>query len=556
MSPMATEQTGMAAPMIGPGFYREDMPLADLRRSPLNPRKHFDQAGLEELSRSIRELGIIEPLVARPVGDAFEIVAGERRFRAATLAGLEVVPCTVKHLSDSQALEIMVVENNQREDVNALEEADGFSRLLKSGYDVDRLAERLGRSKKYVYDRVKLLDLAAPAKQLLSDGVLTPGHGILLARLKPEDQLRALDVDHGGVFEHEGGQTSEEEELAEQAEEARADREYDAETGDDEERLEAGEFVARDLIGMKPKSVRETAHWIAQHVRFKPFEAADSAPLEYGEVADRVSQALLKPGRGKKVVAITFEHYIQPEARDEGDRTYWPRSFRFADGKPHRDYGEGKTTVAKACEHAVLGVVAVGEKYGEAFDVCIARDKCQVHWKSEIAERTKNQKLRDAGQGATAERRERKEEDTWQARMKRENEERLRRQEAWDAVRDRAAERLAAALKKLGSHQRLVDVVMASARSAYLPADTKRLYARLVGKVTPSNVLFAVVFGDILDDEARDHDEFAKVAKTYGVDLADLNTEYKQRLAGKSVPAAVQTSAPKKSAKKPAKKKR
>src|SRR5262245_47365945 len=107
--------TDAIAPMVGPGFFRDDMPLADLRPSPLNPRRHFDPASLEELAKTIREIGVIEPLVARPVGDHYEIVAGDRRHRAATMAGLEVVPCTVKHLSEAQALEIMVVENNQRE---------------------------------------------------------------------------------------------------------------------------------------------------------------------------------------------------------------------------------------------------------------------------------------------------------------------------------------------------------------------------------------------------------------------------------------------------------
>lgn len=530
-----------AAPMVGPGFYREDMPLEELRPSPLNPRKHFDQAGLQELANSILEVGIIEALVARPVNNHYELVAGERRFHAARLAGLQVVPCTVKHLSEQQALEIMVIENNQRQDVNALEEADGFSRLLKGGYELERLAERLGRSKKYVYDRVKLLDLTAPAQRLLSDGVITPGHGILLARLNPEEQLRALDVDTGGVFQCEHGLSDDEEEAVEKAQEAREDLAYDRESGKRPKKGEPDGFSPRDVIGMKPKSVRETAHWIARHVRFRPHEAAAAAPLEYGDVAARVDQALLKPGRGKKVIAITFDHYIDPEARDQAERTYGPRSFKFADGKSHREYGEYKATVAKTCEHAVLGVVAVGEHYGEAFEVCIARDKCQAHWKSEIAERAKNQKLRDSGQGAKAARNEQKKENSWEAQYKREREARDRRQKAWESVRERALERLANALKKGGPSQRVIAALM---DEVYLDAADKKTVARLFGAVTAANVAVACVFARILDDESRDHDEFVQAAKVYGVDLADLTTEYRQ-LAAPKPPAskAVQTSA-------------
>lgn len=532
MSPATAE--AVAPVSLGPGFFHEAMPLEQLQRSPLNPRKRF--GGIEELAQNIREIGILQPLVARPVGDHYELVAGERRYRAAKLAGLETVPCTVRHLTDAQALEIMVIENNQREDVNALEEADGFSRLLKSGYELERLAERLGRSKKYVYDRMKLLDLAAPAKELLSDGVLTAGHGILLARLKPADQMRALDVEHGGVFVGDAGLTEEEEEAAIGTPDERAEalRRSKAKADD--------EFSVRDVVGMKPKSVRETARWIYEHVRFKPHEMAVAAPLEFGEVAERVDLALLKPGRGKKVIAITFNHYVQPEARDESERTFGPRSFKFADGKPHRDYGDygTKPKPTKSCEHSVLGVVAVGEKYGQAFDVCIARDKCQVHWKSEIDQRAKNQK---SGKTAKVSRGDANSaHEAWMAKMRREREESEREHAAWDAIRERALERLAAALKKGGPSARVIDALM-SGHS--LESDDKKLFVRLMGKVTAANIAVALLFADIVDDVARDHDEFVKVAKVYGVDLADLTTEYKQLLAPKVTAKPVQTSAPK-----------
>jgi ParB/RepB/Spo0J family partition protein len=357
------------------------LPIGRLKSSPLNPRKHFDPGRLAELADSFRGVGVIEPLVVRPVNAHFEIVCGERRSRAATIAKLESVPVLVKDLTDAQALEIMVIENNQREDVNALEEADGFSRLLKAGYDIDRLADRLGRSKKYVYDRVKLLDLVPAAKQLVLDNRVTAGHAILIARLKPEQQARVLDPDSGALFQHES-------------------------VDDPDDVLDSARKVD-DLAGMKPRTVRELQHWMTDHVRFDAAHFAQAAPLEFGEVGQRIEQAASKPGRGKKVISITFEHFVQPEARSaDGERTFGHRSFKFADGKTHTDDYPRRTYVAPVCDHAVLGVVVAGERYGQAFDVCVARDKCQVHWKAEIADREKNQRLREKGQTQKADKNE------------------------------------------------------------------------------------------------------------------------------------------------------
>lgn len=356
----------------GPKFFREDLPLEQLQPSPLNPRKRFDQAKLEELAQSILELGILEPLIVRPMGDHYEIVAGERRYRAAQIAGLTSVPAVSKPLTDAQVLEVMVVENNQREDVLPLEEAEGFSRLIRLGYDPERLADRIGRSNKYVYDRVKLLDLQGPAKQLLEDSRITAGHAILLARLKPEDQLRAIDPEQGGLFEVERT--------------AAARDERDGPEGD-------------DYVGMKARSVREFNEWLATHVRFDPVHMAQAAPLDFGEVGERVTLAAAKPGRGKKVIAITFEHFVQPAARDESQRTFGPQSWQFADGQEHAvDSYSGKRKVFPTCEHSVVGYVAAGvEQYGQAFEVCVARDKCAVHWKAEIEAKRKAEKQRESG---------------------------------------------------------------------------------------------------------------------------------------------------------------
>lgn len=383
------------APVFGgPKFFREDLPLEQLRSSDLNPRKVFDEAKIAELAQSIRELGVVEPIVARSMGDHYQIVAGERRVRAARLAGLDTIPAIVRPLTDAQALEIMVVENNQRQDVNPLEEGDGFARLLGYGYELEKLAERIGRSTKYIYDRIKLRDLTPVGRQLLLDGRMTAGHGILLARLKPDDQARALDPDQGGLFERDHAATAAEEDAYEDAVDALSNHGRPRHTESEQAAARQAAYAA-----VKPRSVREFNDWLARHVRFDAVHAAQAAPLDFGETAEQVTLAAAKPGRGKKVVAITFDHYVQEDARDEGERTFGPQSWKFADGETHQVDGySGKTTVFPMCEHSVLGLVVVGvQSYGRAFPVCIARDKCEVHWKAEIAQKRKNEKARESG---------------------------------------------------------------------------------------------------------------------------------------------------------------
>lgn len=168
--------------------------IYDLEPSPQNPRKRFDPAELEELGRSIAEKGIIEPLVVRrhpKKKGKWEIVCGERRWRAAKIAGTETVSCIVRELDDVEVLEIQTIENIQRDDLHPLEEADGYARLMKRpGYDVGRIARKVGRSEKYVYDRVKLLQLTPQAKKLFLEDRFTAGHAILLALKCQADPLR------------------------------------------------------------------------------------------------------------------------------------------------------------------------------------------------------------------------------------------------------------------------------------------------------------------------------------------------------------------------------
>lgn len=129
-------------------------------------RKHFDKAALGELADSIKTAGLINPVLVRPVNGHFEIVAGERRFMAAELAGVSEIPATVRELTDEQVLEIQLIENLQREGLHPLSEAEGYDKLIRThGHTAEEIADKLGKSKAYVYARIKLLALGPAARQ-------------------------------------------------------------------------------------------------------------------------------------------------------------------------------------------------------------------------------------------------------------------------------------------------------------------------------------------------------------------------------------------------------
>lgn len=166
------------------------IPLVDLSPSKLNPRKNFDQKSLQELAESIREKGVLQPIMARPLNGGYEIVSGERRYRAACKAGLSELPVIVRDLDDKSTLEIQVIENLQREDVHPLEEAEGYEQLLKKhGYvSTDDIAVKVGKSKSYVYGRMKLCDLTQKNRKRFYEDKFTPSIALLVARIPKELQ--------------------------------------------------------------------------------------------------------------------------------------------------------------------------------------------------------------------------------------------------------------------------------------------------------------------------------------------------------------------------------
>jgi ParB family chromosome partitioning protein len=154
------------------------MPIDLIHASPNNPRKHFADADLDDLANSIRVKGLLQPIVVRPRADGeYEIVAGERRWRASQRAGIHEVPVLIRELNDGEALEIALIENIQRSDLNPLEEARAYGLLLEQfSYTQQQLADSVGKSRSHIANTLRLLTLPDTVRSLIEDGKLTAGH--------------------------------------------------------------------------------------------------------------------------------------------------------------------------------------------------------------------------------------------------------------------------------------------------------------------------------------------------------------------------------------------
>lgn len=358
--------------------YEPAVPLSLVHESKKNPRRHYDQHDLEQLADNMRTVGQITPVLLRPVKGGYELAAGHRRCRAAKLAGHPTVSAMVRPMTDAEFAEVLNVENLQRKDLNPIEEAEGFRGLMvDAGYDVPRIAERLGRSVQYVYDRLKLLQLVPRAYELVRDGVLTAAHGALLARLSDNDQHRALgsvsrNGSEGGVWEAE-----------------RVNPEY---------------FPENPELGLedrrKPRTVRELRQWIDRNVRFEP-EKVDQADLAF-DLPETAAQLEEASTNRLKVVKITYEFRVPDAARADKERTYGNKTWKRADGEPElfNEWGSRveKPKPSKTCDHSVVGLVVAGPGRGEAFRVCIAKEKCKVHWAKEMKAKAKRSEERAARQ--------------------------------------------------------------------------------------------------------------------------------------------------------------
>ncbi len=171
-----------------------EIPITRIRPNPHQPRKRFGAEELASLTESIREHGVLQPILVSETVDGYQLVAGERRLRAAQAAGLERVPAVVRQLADREQIELALVENLQREDLDPLETAEAYRQLIEEfGFTQDDVAQRVGKARSTVANTLRLLDLAPGVQAAVADGRLTEGHGRALGGLAVELQDRVLD---------------------------------------------------------------------------------------------------------------------------------------------------------------------------------------------------------------------------------------------------------------------------------------------------------------------------------------------------------------------------
>ena len=171
----------------------KELDLSDIRPNPYQPRKRFDDKSLRELSDSIKENGVFQPIIVRKSVNGYEIIAGERRYRASKLAKKKTIPAIVRKFDESQMMEVAVLENLQREDLTPLEEAQAYEMLQKNlGLTQEEVSQRMGKSRPYIANYLRLLTLPSKTKRLLQHGDLSMGQARTLLGLKDKDKIDAL----------------------------------------------------------------------------------------------------------------------------------------------------------------------------------------------------------------------------------------------------------------------------------------------------------------------------------------------------------------------------
>lgn len=170
-----------------------DIKLSELRSNPYQPRQKFDQEKLVELANSIKEYGVLEPIIVTKSIKGYEIVAGERRKKASELAGLETIPAIIKEFTDSEMMQIALLENIQRENLTAIEEAEAYSNLLKVlNVTQEELANKIGKSRSYITNMVGLLNLPESVKNDILHGLISAGHAKILSKLENDELITEL----------------------------------------------------------------------------------------------------------------------------------------------------------------------------------------------------------------------------------------------------------------------------------------------------------------------------------------------------------------------------
>lgn len=482
--------------------------LALLLESPDNPRKHFDEAELDDLATSLRTNGVLNELKVRPhptIEGSFEIGAGARRRRAAERAGLWALPCIVKDMGDQEFLELIIVENDQRSDIHPLEEAEGYKLLVtRYGLDAAEIADRVGRNTQYVTDRLQLLNLIPEAQKIFLQKRMLIGHAVILAKLDSEWQEKAIapelkdpnswQVKRGGLWSEERSRLD-----------------------PDQEDMEIGDDPKNPYEGLKPVTVAELQTWVNDHVRLAVDEP-ELVALDDDETAAKLID-IAESEVPTKIVHITYDYRVPDAARDPDKRTYGREHWKRADGEED----------SKECEHVALGVVVAGPRRSKSFLVCVARDRCEIHWKKEIAEaarRRKNTQTSTSRGGAAASA------ELTAAQKK---------QQEKDAQAAKAAElALARHTKALPAIKRAAEIGIGRAPAAKLIAlvmDEKHdrlenlwgVSMKRVAKAKTADAFLRTIAVECLQreiEEPYDYDECAAILKALGVDYGKLLDEH------------------------------
>jgi ParB family chromosome partitioning protein len=243
--------------------------ITEVKSSPLNPRKDFRDEDLAELAESIRTKGLVQPIIVRPDGMAggYEIVAGERRWRAAQKAGIHTIPVIIRELTDREVLELAIIENVQRQDLNAIEEATGYRELVERfDYSQEQLSEIIGKSRSHVANTLRLLKLPNGVQSLVQQGRLTAGHARALIGRDDAETLAKKIIDDGlnvrdvEAMVHAGGEVA--------TAVTRRPRDKDADT-------KAFEKELTDLLGLKVEIRRASGESGTLIVRYGNYDQLD-----------------------------------------------------------------------------------------------------------------------------------------------------------------------------------------------------------------------------------------------------------------------------------------
>ena len=168
-----------------------EIPLEELRPNPYQPRKVFDEEALQDLADSIKEHGVFQPIIIKKSIKGYEIIAGERRYRASKIAGLTKIPAIIRNFTDEQMMEIALLENLQRENLNAIEEAIAYKKMIQNlGITQEELAKKVGKSRSHVTNIIGLLRLPQEVQQLVADSKITMGHARALSKLESEALIK------------------------------------------------------------------------------------------------------------------------------------------------------------------------------------------------------------------------------------------------------------------------------------------------------------------------------------------------------------------------------